>query len=243
MTTWSARKKNESVWDIPFQWPNPSQGLRHSSSGELVVAWPLSTQEVAEHWGPNVWRQSRSIHRGVQPVVSKSHGMEQDQLEALGAMAVLTEFWRIRGALEATRAERATVFIRSLPMVPHDYDWEVRLHGAQPDLVESLKGPWERLKDRFSPPMSQAEQEEGIVFPVAFPEEWLGVGSTLLLSRWPASPEVAVPGGYLLEIDPSHPLPDLLRTWFGKGLRQQWLEKHLDATLEVPVARKAAARL
>ena len=122
------------------------------------------------------------------------HGhLERDWLNALGALAVVSEFWRIHQALERYQARAASIHVQSVAMLPHDYRWDVRLHGANAQADRELNGRWSALKQKWRSGLGKAEEpaRPGLAFPTAFPEEWLGEGTKLLLAPWPNPPRVA----------------------------------------------------
>ena len=226
-------------WALPLVWPSsPVEGTERLRK---IEHWPLGFEDVSAQWGSPLSAQPAAVGRAVEAL---RHGhLERDWLNALGALAVVSEFWRIHQALERYQARAASIHVQSVAMLPHDYRWDVRLHGVNAQADRELNGRWAALKQKWRSGLGKAQEpaRPGLAFPTAFPEEWLGEGTKLLLAPWPSPPRVA--GGYELVIQADVPLADQLGTWFGSGYQKQWLQRHLDQTLDSPAAPARRPRM
>lgn len=231
-----AAPASSAPWSLPLAWPAGS--LDKGKSLQQIAHWPLAFEDVSAQWGQALGAQVGTVSRAV---AALRHGsLERDWLNTLGALAVVSEFWRIHHALERYQAQFASIHVQNVAMLPHDYRWEVRLHGANAQAERDLNGRWSTLKQKWRAGLGKTDEptRPGLAFPTAFPEEWLGEGTKLLLAPWSNPPRVA--GGYELVIETDQPLADQVGVWFGSGYQKQWLQRHLEQTLDkayAPVRR------
>ena len=254
-----AAPASSAPWSLPLAWPAGS--LDEGKPLQQIAHWPLGFEDVSAQWGHALGAQVGTVSKAV---ATLRHGhLERDWLNTLGALAVVSEFWRIHHALERYQAQSASIHVRSVamlphdyrwdpllflrepwePMLPHDYRWEVRLHGANAQAERDLNGRWSTLKQKWRAGLGKTDEPTGpgLAFPTAFPEEWLGEGTKLLLAPWPNPPRVA--GGYELVIEADQPLADQVGVWFGSGYQKQWLQRHLEQTLDKACATVRRPRM
>lgn len=226
-------------WALPLVWPSrAAQGVGRL---QQIDHWPLGFEDVSAQWGLPLSAQPAAVDKALGAL---GHGhWERDWLNALGALAVVSEFWRIHQALERYQARAASIHVQSVAMLPHDYRWDVRLHGANAQADRELSGRWAALKLKWRSGQGKVQEpaRTSLAFPTAFPEVWLGEGTKLLLAPWPNPPRVA--GGYELAIEADVPLADQVGAWFGSGYQKQWLQRHLDQTLDVTAAPARRPRM
>lgn len=234
-----AAPASSAPWSLPLAWPAGS--LDEGEPLQQIAHWPLGFEDVSAQWGHALGAQVGTVSKAV---ATLRHGhLERDWLNALGALAVISEFWRIHQALERYQARAASIHVQSVAMLPHDYRWEVRLHGANAQAERDLNGRWSTLKQKWRAGLGKTDEPTGpgLAFPTAFPEEWLGEGTKLLLAPWPNPPRVA--GGYELVIEADQPLADQVGVWFGSGYQKQWLQRHLEQTLDKACATVRRPRM
>lgn len=141
-------------WALPLVWPSsPVEGAERLRK---IEHWPLGFEDVSAQWGSPLSAQPAAVGKAVEAL---RHGhLERDWLNALGALAVVSEFWRIHQALERYQARAASIHVQSVAMLPHDYRWDVRLHGANAQADRELNGRWSALKQKWRSGLGKAEE-------------------------------------------------------------------------------------